>query len=49
MENEIKYYPYNYIGELANAETGRITQMLFCMMILEVNDDPNTISKYGKL
>lgn len=49
MENEIKYYPYNCIGELANAETGRITQMLFCMMILEVNNDPNTMSKYGKL
>ena len=23
MENEIKYYPYSCIGELANAETGK--------------------------
>lgn len=49
MDERIKYYPYNKIGELARANTKEITHMLVCMMILEINDNPDTISMYRKL
>ena len=46
---EVQYYPYKQIGKLANAELHKITHMLMCMMILEVNEDPDTISMYQQL
>jgi hypothetical protein len=49
MDEEIKYYPYDQLGDMVNADIRNVTQMLLCMMVLEVNDDPNTLSKYGKL
>jgi hypothetical protein len=49
MDEKIKYYPYKKIGELARADTKAITSMLMCMMILEINDNPDTISMYRKL
>lgn len=49
MKEEIKYYPYEMIEELVNANKADITNMLFAMKILDVEENPNTLSKYGKL
>lgn len=49
MEEEIRYYPYKMIGELVNADTGRVTHMLKAMHILAVEDNPDTTCKYRKL
>lgn len=46
MDEEIKYYPYEHIGRLVNADTKEITHMLFCMDIMEINDNPDTIPMY---
>ena len=47
METEnIKYYPYNQIGKLTNADTKKITHMLFCMQIMEINNNPDTVPMY---
>ena len=46
---EIRYYPYKQIGKLVNADVRKVTHMLMCMMILEINDDPDTISMYRQL
>lgn len=45
-KKEIKYYPYNQIGPLSNADTKAITNMLFCMQIMEINSNPDTIPMY---
>jgi len=49
MENEIRYYPYNMIGELVNADTESVTNMLKSMGILAIEENPNTTVKLGKL
>jgi hypothetical protein len=49
MEEEVRYYPYSMIGELVNADKGRITYMLKAMQILAVEENPNTTCKMGKL
>ena len=46
---ELIYYPYNMIEELVNADKADITNMLFAMQVLAVEDNPNTTCKYGKL
>ena len=49
MESEIRYYPYNMIGELVNANTDSITDMLKAMEILTIENNPATTVKLGKL
>lgn len=49
VDESVKYYPYNKIGELARADTKAITSMLMCMMILEINNNPDTVPKYRNL
>lgn len=46
---EIRFYPYKMLGELVNADTERVIQMLKSMRILAVEDNPNTTCKYRKL
>lgn len=48
-EKELVYYPYEMIGELVNADKADITNMLFAMQILAVEENPNTTCKLGKL
>lgn len=49
MEKGIRYYPYNMIGELVNADTVSVTRMLKGMHIIDVEDNPDTTCKYKKL
>lgn len=49
MENEIKYYNIKHLGQLVNADHPSVIHMLFCMEILEINDNPDTVPKYGNL
>ena len=49
MEEEIRYYPYNMIGELVNADTIDVTDMLKGLHIIDVEDNPDTTCKYRKL
>jgi hypothetical protein len=48
-EKELVYYPYDAIEELVNADKSDVTNMLFAMQILTVEDNPNTTCKLGKL
>ena len=49
MENEIRYYNINHLGRLVNADHLSVIQMLYCMEILETNDNPDTVPKYGNI